>query len=567
MDRQPPRSTSDVIDLYIRTYYSLLRSSGFVRVRAFEEAHLYSNSSLHSGALDAEPDIAAFAYSAGRLPSCMPRVRRLVMAQTVKQFRDAGYPVEDWAVATARGRRRAMRFGGDATLAVFITSVSDIDDIVPIVTAYQIEWQKLHQRMRSVGTAQPPLVSKDDAAQATGLAAEPAARLVAALGHEWQDSLALVGAEPLDLDVRLLDGAFNRYQRSAARWWEAIARSYQTSEQPRPVYFVSSNTHSLANLVGGYAHHYRERILEFAEERNPEGLGDVIADSQARGDEGVISNLLYYLLRTYLHETGGSAEERLRASKRYDAESGIVSVESPGRIDVNAQVLDLSKLRPDRLDARARVDGLELLAQSDAVIVNIDYPLGMAAYHHLIQMECGVGDLLGVYVMGKAATLNGRVGDIMISQAVHDEHSKNTYLFRNAFTAEHVEPFMRFGSVLDGQKAVTVRSAYLQNRDYMSVFYDEGYTVMEMEAGPYLSGIFELVDPRRHPNDEIVHLSNSVPFDVGILHYASDTPYSRRQSLLSKSMSFFGVESTYACGLAILRRILRQEVARMRAAS
>ena len=50
MDRQPPRATSDEIDLYIRTYYSLLRSSGDVRVRAFEEAHLFSRSSLHLGA-------------------------------------------------------------------------------------------------------------------------------------------------------------------------------------------------------------------------------------------------------------------------------------------------------------------------------------------------------------------------------------------------------------------------------------------------------------------------------------------------------------------------------------
>ncbi len=50
-------------------------------------------------------------------------------------------------------------------------------------------------------------------------------------------------------------------------------------------------------------------------------------------------------------------------------------------------------------------------------------------------------------------------------------------------------------------------------------------------------------------------------FDLGVLHYASDTPYSRRQSLLSKSLSFFGVESTYACAIAIVRRIFEQEVA------
>ena len=50
--------------------------------------------------------------------------------------------------------------------------------------------------------------------------------------------------------------------------------------------------------------------------------------------------------------------------------------------------------------------------------------------------------------------------------------------------------------------------------------------------------------------DEILHLSAQMPFDVGFLHYASDTPYSRRQSLLSKSLSYFGVDSTYACAIA-----------------
>jgi hypothetical protein len=51
--------------------------------------------------------------------------------------------------------------------------------------------------------------------------------------------------------------------------------------------------------------------------------------------------------------------------------------------------------------------------------------------------------------------------------------------------------------------------------------------------------------------------------DLGIVHYASDTPYSRRQSLLSKSLSYFGVDSTYACAIAIVRRIFQQEIARL----
>src|SRR5688572_28051329 len=96
MDRRRPRSTSDEIDLYIRTYYSLLRSSGDVRVRAFEEAHIFSDSSLHAGARDAAPDVAAFAYSAARLPDCAPRVDRIVLGQSIEQFEQAGLPVRQF---------------------------------------------------------------------------------------------------------------------------------------------------------------------------------------------------------------------------------------------------------------------------------------------------------------------------------------------------------------------------------------------------------------------------------------------------------------------------------------
>ena len=118
--------------------------------------------------------------------------------------------------------------------------------------------------------------------------------------------------------------------------------------------------------------------------------------------------------------------------------------------------------------------------------------------------------------------------------------------------------------MFDNQSAVTVRSAFLQNKDYMASFYRDGYTVLEMEAGPFLGAVHELVSPRRLPSDEIVNLNPHMSFDVGLLHYASDTPYSRRQSLLSKSLSFFGVDSTYACAIAIVRRIFSQEVARVR---
>jgi hypothetical protein len=109
-----------------------------------------------------------------------------------------------------------------------------------------------------------------------------------------------------------------------------------------------------------------------------------------------------------------------------------------------------------------------------------------------------------------------------------------------------------------------VRGTFLQNRDFVHIFYREGYTDIEMETGPYLSGVYENIYPRRYPLNEIVNLFINAPYDIGVIHYASDTPYSRRQSLLSKSLSYFGVDATYGSSIAILRRILTQELAYLR---
>jgi hypothetical protein len=557
VDRKPPRATSDEIDLYIRTYYSLLRSSGDVRVRAFEEAHLFSRSSLHLNAEDEAPDLAAFAYSAGRLPDCMPKIRRLVLGQSPAQFRAAGLPIEKWDVVRTRGRRRPLRWDGGATLAAFIASASDIDDLVPILTAYQIEWNKLRERLLAARLTDVG----DDAKLADAIGGEDAVlRLRGALGPRSNAILEDMLHHDCDLFVRLLDGSFREYQRSAHRWWNAIAPAMPRG---RPVYFVSSNSHSLANLAGGYARAHKDEIVAFLRRRNFENLAPRYDEAVAAGEHGLATNILYYSLRAFIHEPGMESESRMTLVQNSDAAAGIRAIASPGKIDVDAQVIELSLLDPNNLDPRVRVPGVERITESPAVIINIDYPLGMAAYHHLSSVAQGVDELRGIYIMGKAATLNGRVGDVMISKVIHDEHSSNTYLFRNALVASDVQPFMRHGTVLDNQKALTVRSAFLQNREYMDVFYREGYTVMEMEAGPYLSAAYEIAEPRRHPKDELVSLVDQNILEVGVIHYASDTPYSRRQSLLSKSMSYFGMESTYGCASAILRRIFMSELSRL----
>src|SRR5690606_21189169 len=112
-----------------------------------------------------------------------------------------------------------------------------------------------------------------------------------------------------------------------------------------------------------------------------------------------------------------------------------------GPVDVGVQIIDLSKLDPYCFDKRlAGFDPTD----SDAVIININYPLGMGAFHIMSQVGVATDQLRGVYVLGKAATLNGRIGDIMLSDVVYDEHSGNTYWFDNCFGYEAVAPYLIF---------------------------------------------------------------------------------------------------------------------------
>ncbi|MGH7285232.1 MAG: DUF6909 family protein [Polyangiaceae bacterium] len=556
----PTGSRSDEIDFYVHTYVSLLRSSGDVRVRAFEEAHAYSGAALHPHALDPEPDVSAFAYAAGRLPIEILETKRIILGQSHELFEAAGFDVVSWPIVRTRGRRRPLRYDEKTkTLGVFIASESDIDDLVPIVTAFQIEWNKMYARLRGA----PANASEADLFARLGVDNKEAEVLREAFTPaRCAKALADVAKHPLDLKMRMLAPSYAQYQRAAQRWWSGIEPAYMRTTTTRrpPVYFVSSNTHAIANLLGGYALAKKPEIMAFAKAANPEGLAAKVA--RAAADDATLLPLVYYLLRPYLHH-GSESGERMEEIRAFERAGGITHLSEPGHIDVDAQIIELSKIDPLRIDPRLLVPGIEALEKSDALILNIDYPLGMAAYHLLSRLGQGVGDVRGIYVMGKAATLNGRVGDVALSGNVHDEHSKNTYLFENCFAAKDVSPYLLHGSVFDNQSALTVRSAFLQNRDYMNAYYREGYTVLEMEAGPFLSAVYELTYPKEAPHEEIVSLRSSSAVDIGIIHYASDTPNSRRQSLLSKSLSYFGVDSTYACAIAIVRRILAKESERL----
>jgi len=554
-----PAQLSDEIELYQRTYATLLRSSGETRLRILEPSHVQIRSSLHAGAGDPAPDLGALLYAMHRLPAQIGSAAVIVLGQDATAFARAGIgDLDEWEPAEAPARRRRWFDSGGGTLAVLLASASDLDDLIPTLVAYQVEWNKISATVRAATLPDEDDVTGAECAAVLGGQADDWDRV----GQAWPGGLAeFLGAvrrRRLNLRIRMLGGSAIGYARLTRQWWSPVARCLaERGLEQAPLYFVSSNTHSLVNLLTGTAREMESEIVDFVGRFGPEYLREELHRLQDGRSEGSWENFLYYGARL-LYGSLPEGTEQWRHRVDREREAGITHLASRTALRVSAQVMALSELDPAGLDPRLGPVDRRRLAASPAVVVNIEYPLGLAAYNILREIAVNQDALRGVYVLGKAATLNADVGDVLISSVIHDEHSGSTYWLDNAFSFEDIEPFLIFGSGLDNQRAVTVKSTFLQNREYLDFYYREAYTVVEMEAGPFCDAVYEIADAERYPTGEAVNFSK-LPIDFGIIHYASDTPYTQARTLGARGLSYFGMDSTYASSLAILRRVFTLE--------
>ncbi len=558
------------VELYIRTYNTLLRSSGEVSLKALVQAHYNIDSSLHPDARSPYPDMSAFIYSVLRLPASIIHCNLVLLGQSEEVFLQQGFQVDGWEAVTASARRRKWFYDGKETLAVYVASVSDTDDIVPILVAFQIEWNKMYYLLNADPTTMQLLETRMDRTspvfaeitkvlrERLHISVDDWRRLELIWGDRLWENLLRIGKQRKSFWLRMLGGTHVGYVRAIRKWWAPVENLLETlALQERPVYFVSSNTHSLVNLMSGSLLNREDELTKFA----LSGEDPYLAEECHKLQEGTVpgnwQNFLYFAAREWMRTPAGKEFARNRI--REEQERGIWHVGARHGLEIDAQVFELAKLHPIEIDPRCRMPGMEHLAKSQAIILNIDYPLGMAAYHMLREILENLPQMRGIYILGKAATLNGSIGDVMISNVVLDEHSQNIYWLDNCFIAQDVQPYLIYGSVLDNQRAVSAKGTYLQNRQYLDFYYQANYTVVEMESGPYLNAVYEDQYLTRYPMGENINFAR-LPHELGILHYASDTPYTRGKNLGAGSLSYFGMDSTYASAVAILYRIFEQEI-------
>src|SRR3989338_11549413 len=247
----------DQIEIHVRTYRSLLKSAGFVEIEKLTDAHKSMQSILHNKADSTAIDTAAFIYSLLRLPSCMSQVKKIILGQSIRVFKNNKLgALESWQEVEATGRRRKMFFNNKDTLAVYIASVTDVDDLISLTTAFQIEWNKLHHLLRSaenVVKTFESLLEKDDIV-----------RFQKIWTDDYHKFLTAIKFRRVDFNIHLLSGSYMEYARATQYWWDHIEKSISgINFLDMPIYFVSSNTHSLINLITRFSLDEEKNLIDY----------------------------------------------------------------------------------------------------------------------------------------------------------------------------------------------------------------------------------------------------------------------------------------------------------------
>src|SRR5215204_3577101 len=193
---------SDEVELYQRSCNTLRRAGDETHLRVLEPAHRAMGSSLHPLADSDEPDLGALIYTIRRLPDGMASGAELViMGQEAEVFAKSGVVITEWQEADAPARRRRWHDAGDGTHAVLLASASDVDDLIPTLVAFQIEWNKLRVRQRAAGWPPDSEPSPEECAEALGGSGEDWARLHAAWGARFHERLRLIAERSMSLRV------------------------------------------------------------------------------------------------------------------------------------------------------------------------------------------------------------------------------------------------------------------------------------------------------------------------------------------------------------------------------
>ena len=293
--------------------------------------------------------------------------------------------------------------------------------------------------------------------------------------------------------------------------------------EARPLHIISANLHSIRNLIYGYT-----ALCGAGPDRQCMNVFEHIAKS--RDDNPRI--------------------------REFALSRGFYELPDQSGTHIDCQIIDTAKIgdltfHPDLHFNTQWPEGRA------PVIFVMDYAFGIQAFETMDELlepyQDNKGrevrfDIRSISVMGKAGTLNGKKGDIMLATAHVMEGTSGNYIFENDLTRED---FTTDIPVYVGPM-VTVVGTSLQNRDLLQRFQSSSWKAvgLEMEGSHYQKAIGSAMIREHIPRNVKVRYA----------YYASDNPLESGQTLASGSMGKEGIKPTYLITQIILEKILNPDI-------
>lgn len=546
-----PKSSERTIQDHLKHYYSLLNEGQNFPISSLFNYFRLLQPSLHKNLESTTIDVSALSYALPRLPECILDTKQVIIAQSKDQLVAVGIDISEWELQGSPARRRQNYFDHiTKTLVIFINSDSDIDDFINCLISLQMERQK----MATLDQYQLGLVMSQENYSVLQIDESSWKKFKKLLGNQWNEKLTSF-CHSYDIEIRRLPQNEQFIKDVVAAWWHKITiGSMIFGFNETPIYFISSNLHSLTNLIGGFVNDKQDKIISHISKNYPEVYQQWRALKSGSNQLRVI-DFLYYASSKYFKDNPQEAQAKIN----YEESLGIRKLNINSQLPCDVQIIPISAIAKSRFkDPNLSLINPDRIQNSSGYILNIEYPLGFSAYYILTTILNSLTNLRGVYVIGKAAILSGEVGDIQIPKDVFDERTNNVFHLQNIFNQYF--PFPSFqAAVLREQKAISVYGTYLENENQLQNYIKSGFNIIEMETGPYLAAVHQYTNKfESFTIDTVANITNP-GFDLGIINYASDNPLS--QTLGDSVMSIKGVEPTYLAALTTIQRIIDLESA------
>ena len=302
------------------------------------------------------------------------------------------------------------------------------------------------------------------------------------------------------------------------RWAGAIKEKLVKQDLlDRPLHIISANLHSVLNLLFGY---------------------EAFKGELSKIDK----NDIYEFVQQF--------SDRPEVIKEVAEKSGFQELEDESGFQIICQIVDGAALDSIEIHPTLNFSPKDM-NQEKPVLLVMDYAFGTQAFEAMDELlkpwqHEGSEKKLNVEsisVMGKAGTLSGLKGDIMLATAHVLEGTPHNYSVDGDLAVEDFEADV---NVFAGP-IITVLGTSLQNRDVLEKFQTTSWNAvgLEMEGGHYQRAI----------GAAIIKGNISDKVSLRYAYYASDNPLATGNTLAAGAMGKEGMKPTYMITKAILEKI------------